>query len=280
MTTKAKKVVKITSIVLAAILLVCVIMAAIVLLPQFRKKGTRYESTREIENGSVQMIAHRGLSGLKLENTVEAFTEAGLHSYYGIETDVRVTGDGKFILFHDDDLSRIAGLDTKIAETPFEELRALRFDDPYGESENVYYLPTMEEYYAVCKAFDKQAILELKGDMTADQVKQIADIVVAEGWFERTTFISFSRELLLYLRAAYPTAEAQYIVQYCKQEDVDFMIEHKIDANLCFISVTPSRVRALHKAGRKVNCWTIDGATCAWYMKLCGVDFITTNVLE
>ena len=255
-------------------------MAAIVVLPQLRKEGTRYDSARDIDNGGVKMIAHRGLSGLKLENTVEAFEAAGVHSYYGIETDVRVTADGKFIISHDDNLARITGVDKKVAETSFDELRALRFNDPYGDGEEFYRLPTLEEYYDVCKRYNKQAVLELKGDMTAAQVREIADSVVELGWFGRTTFISFSGQVLLDLRQAYPNAEVQYLVQYCKDADVDFMIENGIDANLFFVSITPSRVRKLHEAGRKVGCWTINGAACAWYMKLCGVDFITTNVLE
>ena len=36
------------------------------------------------------MIAHRGVSGLELENTCAAFVAAGNRSYFGIETDGKV----------------------------------------------------------------------------------------------------------------------------------------------------------------------------------------------
>lgn len=55
------------------------------------------------------MIAHRGLSGLERENTCAAFVAAGNRSYYGIETDIHRTKDGKYIVYHDNNLVRLLG---------------------------------------------------------------------------------------------------------------------------------------------------------------------------
>lgn len=275
------KKIKITALVLAVVLSLCVIIAAVIVLPQFGKKGKRYDDTKNIANGSVQIIAHRGLSGLALENTLFAFEAAGERGYYGIEADVQITKDGKFIIAHDSDLQRIVGLDMQISESSFAELRALRFSDIYGSSdEKNCFLPSLDEYINICKKYDKQAVLELKNKMPKEKVLELAQAVQALGWWERTTFISFRRNNLLALREGYPDATAQYIVEKAEKEDFEFMIEHKIDANLCWSAVTPSRVRKLHKAGLKVNCWTVDGRACAWYMRACGVDMITTNILE
>ncbi|MBE5775575.1 MAG: glycerophosphodiester phosphodiesterase, partial [Clostridiales bacterium] len=65
-------------------------------------------NTIKIDHGNVKMVAHRGVSGLELENTNAAFVAAGNRSYYGIETDVHVTLDGKFVCFHDDNTGRVA----------------------------------------------------------------------------------------------------------------------------------------------------------------------------
>ena len=247
-------------------------------LPQTRPKGTRYDGVQEIHNGDVKMVAHRGLSGMELENTLPAFELAGQNEYYGIEADVRVTADGKYIITHDDDLTRIVKEDLVIEETTFDALRALTFESPYGD-EGTYQLPTLEEYVSVCKQYDKQAVLEYKGAFTAEQAAEVAATVETMGWFDRTTFISFSRDNLLYLRAAYPSADAQYIVEKATKADIDWMIEHKIDADLCWISVNPFRVKRLHDAGLKVNVWTVDGTVCAYLAMLFGVDMITTNIL-
>ena len=81
------------------------------------------------EKGNVKMIAHRGLSGLERENTNAAFVAAGQRSYYGIETDVHVTADEKYIIIHDNDLKRIADIDLEVEKTNFATLReACLFD--------------------------------------------------------------------------------------------------------------------------------------------------------
>lgn len=255
---------------------------AVIAAPQLRPKGTRYEATKVLKNkGEVKMIAHRGLSGLTLENTVPAFELAGQKSYYGIETDVHVTKDGKYIITHDDDLERIVGLDIEIEETDYDTLRALRFKDVYGDSdEENMYLPSLDEYLQICKKYDKQAILELKKKMEPQDVLGIAATVEANGWFERTTFISFSGENLVELRKGYPTADAQYLVEEATEEEIQFMIDNKLDADLRWDCVKKKLVERLHKEGLKVNCWTVDGRECARLMKNCGVDFITSNILE
>ena len=276
---KCKTWVKILCIVLAVVLAIGT-FAAVLVLPQLREKGTRYEKAKNIANGDVKMIAHRGLSGLKLENTTPAFIAAGEQEYYGIEADVHVTKDGKYIITHDSDLQRIVGEDIEIADSTFAELTALRFADPYGTSkEEVCYLPTLDEYLQICKQYNKDTVLEIKGDLTKEHVAEVVEIVRSYEWFDRTTFISFSQTDLLNVRAAAPDARAQYIVQNVEDADIEFMIENKIDADLCWISVNPFRVRKLHKAGLKVNVWTVDGRLCAWLVKLFGVDMITSNIL-
>ncbi len=262
-------------------ILTIAVWLGVLALPQVLPKGTRYTRTHSLwTKKQVQTVAHRGLSGLTLENTVQAFELAGQSGYYGIEADVRVTKDGKYIIFHDGNLKRITGLDMKIEETDFDALRALRFKDPYADTDEEFFLPSLEEYIEICVRYDKQAVLELKGDMTFDEVCGVVAVIEEYGWFEKTTFISFSSENLLHLREGYPTASAQYLIEEWTDENVNFMIDNQIDADLRWDLVKSRRVKKLHNAGLKVNCWTVDGELCAWVMAACGVDFITTNVLE
>ena len=115
------------------------------------------------DKGTVKMIAHRGLSGLEKENTCPAFVAAGVKSYYGIETDVHVTKDGKIIVIHDDNLKRVAGKKMVVEESYFDELRAVRMLDTDGVTPRAdLFLPSLEEYVAICRKYEKQSILELK----------------------------------------------------------------------------------------------------------------------
>lgn len=240
------------------------------------------KNTIAFENkAGIKMIAHRGVSGLEVENTCPAFVAAGVKSYYGIETDIHVTKDGKFILVHDDDLKRIAGLDMSVEGSNFEKLRAVRLKDTDGVTERGdLFLPTLAEYISICKKYEKQAVLELKNEMTEENVRKIAEEVRALGWLERTTFISFAGVNLVYLRKYFPKADAQYLTCECKEEEIEFMLKNRLDADLCGYCVTKALVERLHAAGVKVNVWTLDTLEHAEMAKAAGVDFITTNILE
>lgn len=63
--------------------------------------------TTKINSNGVKMIAHKGLSGIEMENTCPAFVASGNRSYFGIETDVHITKDGKFVVIHDETTERI-----------------------------------------------------------------------------------------------------------------------------------------------------------------------------
>ena len=231
--------------------------------------------------GNIKMIAHRGVSGLERENTCPAFLVAGVKSYYGVETDVHITKDGKFIIVHDDDLKRVAGLDMCVEQTDYVVLRSVKMKDTDGVTARAdLFLPSLEEYIAICKKYDKQCILELKNAMPKQKVWEIAQIAKALGWFSRVTFISFAGENLLYLREKYPDASAQFLVEECSDKEIEFMIKHRLDADVCGYGLTKAKVEKLHKAGLQVNCWTIDKLEHAEMAKAMGVDMITTNILE
>ena len=230
--------------------------------------------------GNIKMIAHRGVSGLERENTCAAFIAAGQRSYYGIETDVHITADGKVIVVHDDNLKRIAGLDMSVECSTFEELRSVRLTDLDGTPRLDLCLPSLEEYISICKKYEKQAILELKNPMPKDKVWKIAEIIKGIGWFDRTTFISFAGGNLVALREKYPDADAQYLTMDCTEEEMDFMIKNRFDADLCGYCITKEKMAKLRGAGLKINCWTLDTLEHAELAKQMGVDFITTNILE
>lgn len=73
-------------------------------------------------------FAHRGLHSRDRsvpENSIEAFRLAA-RAGYGIELDVRLSRDGQVVVFHDDTLSRLCGLDKRVDELDYSELRALK----------------------------------------------------------------------------------------------------------------------------------------------------------
>ncbi len=70
-------------------------------------------------------IAHRGLHSDAPENSMSAF-EAAIKAGYAIETDVRLTKDGALVLFHDDNLLRMTGVEKKVIDCTLLELQTYR----------------------------------------------------------------------------------------------------------------------------------------------------------
>ena len=71
--------------------------------------------------------AHRGLhntDGTAPENSLPAFIAAAEHGY-GIELDVHITKDDQIIVFHDDDLLRMCGVDAKTEDFTYAQLQEL-----------------------------------------------------------------------------------------------------------------------------------------------------------
>ena len=233
------------------------------------------------DKGDIKMIAHRGVSGLERENTCPAFVAAGVKSYYGIETDVHVTKDGKIIVIHDDNLIRVAGNEMVVEESNFDDLRAVRMKDVDDVTERAdLFLPSLEEYISICKKYDKQSILELKNPMSKEVVWKIAEITKSMGWFERITFISFAGENLVYLHEKFPDADAQFLSGYITEEEIKFILDHRFDADLNCNHLTKEKADVLLSAGKKLNCWTVNTLEKAREMQALGVHMITTNILE
>jgi glycerophosphoryl diester phosphodiesterase len=84
-------------------------------------------------------FAHRGLwDQASPENSLAAFQKA-VDAGYGIEFDIHKTSDGHVVVFHDDTLTRMCGVDGKIEQMTLAQLRELRLK---GTDQQI---PTLEE---------------------------------------------------------------------------------------------------------------------------------------
>ena len=199
--------------------------------------------------GKTLMVAHRGCSGLEKENTMPAFVAAGNRSYYGIETDVHKTADGKYICFHDDTTKRVAIDDMVVEETSYDTLRALPLTDKEGKRGRIdLRMPSLEEYINVCKYYDKYAVLELKNAFEEEDIYEICAIIDSLGHLEKTIFISFSYENLVYLRKKYPTQAAQFLISTFPDDLIDHLIHLQRPSERLFQDRIP---RPFHLGGER-----------------------------
>ncbi len=137
---------------LIIILLVLILFAVIYFLLIMPRVGDR----ADMDLLSVD-FAHRGLwNEIYPENSLAAFMMAVNHGF-GIELDIQLSKDKKIMVFHDYDLKRMCGVDKKLSELTFDELREFRL---LGTE---YVIPTLAE---VLRAVDGKVplLIELKGE--------------------------------------------------------------------------------------------------------------------
>lgn len=237
--------------------------------------------TIKFNKNNTLVVAHRGLSGLETENTNAAFVAAGNRSYYGIETDIHKTADGKFVVNHDNDLNRVAGENICVESVSLSVLQNVVLFDKDGTKNREDLRPcTLENYISICKKYDKHCVLELKSDFTDEETARFVDIIKNYGYLENTTFISFNYQNLLKVRSILPEQSAQFLFCEFTEGTIEKLIADKIDVDVYFGALNKQTVDILHDAGLKVNCWTVDKKEDAERLAEWGVDYITSNILE
>lgn len=235
-----------------------------------------------ISNGNSKIIAHQGLSSLERGNTLPAFIAAANRPYYGIETDVHVTGDGKFVCLHNEDTFDVSGDSLDVEKSSFDTIRAIKLKDLDGTRGRCdLRIPTLAEYIKVCRDYGKQAILELKNRIPSDKIPEIIDIIRELNYLDGTTFISFTIENLLDIRSILPEQSAQFLI-YDKtfpSDLIDTLNKHHLDLDIYFELLTKENVQLLHENGITINAWTVDDKNKAEELISWGVDQITSNTL-
>ena len=238
-------------------------------------------NTIKFDNKATLVTAHRGCSGLERENTASAFVAAGNRSYFGIETDVYRTADGKFAANHDGRLDRVGGLPVAVEQVPMELLReAVLYDTDGTKDRYDLRVPTLQNYISICKKYRKHCILELKSDFTEAEIAAIISIIEDYGYLNEVTFIAFGYENLLRVRAIKPEQSCQFLTGDSSDAMIEKLKADHLDIDIYHHSLTEERIAAFHAAGIKVNCWTVDDPARAMDLAAWGVDQITSNILE
>ena len=237
--------------------------------------------TVKFNKKDVKVIAHRGLSGIETENTNSAFVAAGNRSYWGIETNVHKTVDGVYVVFHDDNTGRVANKDLVVEEATYKELCELTLNDINGkQGRRDLIIPLLQDYINICRKYNKHAVLELKNEFRYEDVKEIVEIIGSYEYLDDTTFISFDLNNLVSLRQIIPNQKAQYLTSEFSDEILENLKKYKLDLDIEYHSVNKDMMKILKENNIEVNCWTCNDAEEGEKLVECGVDYITSNILE
>ncbi|MBQ8525922.1 MAG: hypothetical protein IJ460_04315 [Clostridia bacterium] len=240
--------------------------------------------TVRIISKNVKMVAHRGLSGIERENTNPAFVAAGNRSYFGIETDVHRTADGKFVIIHDETTERVSlgKVNINVEESNYADLENIVLPD-LDESTNRQdiRIPLLEDYIKICKKYDKVCVLELKNPFVKEDIVKMVEEIRSLGYLEKVIFISFSWANCVILRSLLPDNDIQWLTGVeLTDEVINDLVDERLNLDAYYKLLTKELVDKLHSRGISINCWTCDIKEDGENLVDMGVDFITSNILE
>ena len=75
-------------------------------------------------------LIHRGVQGVFLENTYDALQYSFLiDNFNGFETDIRLTRDGTWIIFHDENLKNLTYQNMKVDEIKYKNIGFMKYNN-------------------------------------------------------------------------------------------------------------------------------------------------------
>ncbi len=225
------------------------------------------------------VIAHRGASAYRPENTLPAYALAVEQRADMIEVDLHRSRDGVIVIAHDADLGRF-GAEGVIGAKTLAELRAL---DAGGEGSGSATIPTLDE---VLDGFGHQSPfnLELKwgseGPYSGLEAEAL-EAVESRGILERTLFSSFQDSILAELRRTSSAARLAVLVDP-RQPELRNMLERARSLgaeaiNPHFMLASEGLIAQAHSADLAVYAYTVDDPKTMRALIDAGIDGLFTN---
>lgn len=235
---------------------------------------------KNIDYKNTQLIAHRGLSSKEVENTLPAFLLACQESkVYGVECDVQVTKDGRFVVFHDKNLKRMCGIDEKVKNLTLDQLKNLPIYDKNRQLSKKYHIPTISEYLDIISTYNKIAVIEIKSKMNMSQVKRLYNEILQKLKPQNVIVISFYLKSLLHMRWLDKNILLQHICEYkfkrhrllCRVHNIGLDYHHRL--------MSAKTIAYCKKHKITSNVWTIDDKWNFQKYVNMGINYITSNVV-
>lgn len=237
----------------------------------------------------MRIIAHRGASGTRPENTLAAINHAWDIGSDGVEVDVHLTKDGVPVVIHDADTKRVAGKKLTIARTNYKDLQDLDVGSWKGSEFAEERIPRLSEVLSSMPA-RKNCFVEVKDASGQDLARALEPIFRDNPHFvsERQVFLmSFYPDALWPIAARFPDLTLLLLLDNLRR--LPKKIPHRLpDDKLPIhglglsskIKLDDTRREALISAGAIMNVWTVNDPAEWNKWNAAGFDFLTTDYPE
>ena len=203
-------------------------------------------------NKNIETIAHRGYVAKGVENSIEALEGAAEVGADYVEFDIILTKDNKFVVMHDYNLKRLAGLNKRVQDMNFDEVVGLTIKQGDYTSK----IPSLEEFVNKAKELNMKLVIELKphGSEPANYI----DILIGEIKrlkLENYKFMSLNSKVMEELETKVPNLETGYVIPLqfgnFHHSNVDFFVIEDF-------SYRDRLVEQARKENKQVFVWTIN----------------------
>ena len=213
-------------------------------------------------NKNIETIAHRGYVAKGVENSIEALEGAAEVGVDYVEFDIILTKDNKFVVMHDFNLKRLAGINKRVQDMNFDEIVGLQIKQGDYTSK----IPSLEEFVTKAKELNMKLVIELKPH--GEEPSNYIDILINEVErlkLENYKFMSLNPKVMEELEKKAPNLETGYVIP------LQFGNFHKSNVDFFVIEDFSYRNRLVEQAkkqNKKVFVWTInDSALITKYIQ-------------
>ena len=203
-------------------------------------------------NKNIETIAHRGYVAKGVENSIEALEGAAEIGADYVEFDIILTKDNKFVVMHDYNLKRLAGVNKRVQDMNFDEVVGLTIKQGDFTSK----IPSLEEFVNKAKELNMKLVIELKPH--GAEPSNYIDILIGEIKrlkLENYKFMSLNSKVMEELETKVPNLETGYVIPLqfgnFHHSNVDFFVIEDF-------SYRDRLVEQARKENKQVFVWTIN----------------------
>jgi glycerophosphoryl diester phosphodiesterase len=238
--------------------------------------GERQESALATKYaGSQVLFAHRGVVDKHPENSREAIALAKKKGFRGLEVDIRKSADGEFIVFHDENCSRLLGLNANVEDLTTAQIK--KFKLLINKDTSASTVLTLNEMLDEFKNdFIFYFDLKLKNVIDADE---LVHLIETYDLSQSVIIASTSAPVVLHLEYHYPAIITALEGLDAGKEWMYFLIPKNLKPD--FISGFASKVNEKHiswlKEKKLLNSRIIYGVDSSNYQQV--VDLGIKNMI-
>lgn len=181
----------------------------------------------DAKNHKIKMIAHRGMSSLAPENTLEAMELAASYEFGMVEFDISETKDGRFVVMHDSSIDRTTNGTGEISELTYKQIKSYAIDG--GKGYDKWYkkvkVPSLEEALKVCKKHNLTPLIHIKN---VSDISRLLKGIKKSGFSKKAILCSSNSNTLLQIKKANKNIKLMVVVSKDPQNALRFAKKNKL----------------------------------------------------